>query len=162
MEELESRFWAKVDYDIQDEVRCWPWTDGVQRGYGHFYLRDTTGRRHAVRPHRLAYELMFGEIPTYAESGIEVDHTCHDPAVCVAGDNCPHRRCCNPHHMKLSVNVENCAPGRMVHWQRLKTHCPQGHEYSTANTLLRPNGHRYCRTCNNSRAKANASKRMAR
>ncbi len=27
------------------------------------------------------------------------------------------------------------------------THCPQGHEYDEANTYVRPNGHRVCRTC---------------
>jgi hypothetical protein len=151
--EIEASFWSRVDYDVQDTDRCWPWTEGVQRGYGAFRFRDVANRRWIARPHRLAYELMFGEIPTYEDSGVEVDHMCHNPTTCLSGDDCPHRRCCNPHHMKLSINIENCAPDRMVHWQSLKTHCPQGHEYSAANTHIRTNGHRMCRTCNRDRAR---------
>lgn len=35
----------------------------------------------------------------------------------------------------------------------IKTHCPQGHEYSAANTYLSPSGSRICRICNRLRAR---------
>ena len=37
---------------------------------------------------------------------------------------------------------------RTVHTGARTTHCPQGHEYSEANTYRNPNtGERHCRTC---------------
>lgn len=160
--EIESSFWSKVDYDVRDVGRCWPWLGGVQRGYGAFYFRDVSGKKFAARPHRLAYELTFGELPTRADSGIEIDHLCHDPEICKRGDHCMHRRCCNPYHLRLSNSAANGAPDRMVYWQTLKTHCPQGHEYSSTNTGIRPNGHRYCRACSRNRMRArNANRREA-
>lgn len=152
--ELEERFWSKVDYDPYNPGRCWPWTDGVQRGYGIFHFRDVDNSRVAVRPHRQAYVLTFGEIA--AGSSDQIDHICHNPQECTAGDACPHRRCCNPDHMVLANGAENSAPDRMVRWQTLKTHCPQGHEYSAANTYFHKNGHRACRACNRDRARARA------
>jgi len=152
--EIEAAFWAKVDHDPHDEERCWPYLDATQRGYGSFRFRDVHGIRCQVRPHRLAYVLTHGEIPLHRDGGPEVDHLCHDPKVCRAGDECPHRRCCNPAHMRLSTAAENGAPDRMVYWQTLKTHCPRGHEYSAANTSVRPNGHRHCKTCNRDRVRA--------
>lgn len=35
-----------------------------------------------------------------------------------------------------------------------RTHCPQGHPYDEANTIINADGKRRCRTCVNSRAKA--------
>lgn len=159
--EIEAQFWAKVDHDPHDPGRCWPFTDAVQRGYGSFRFRDVSRALCQVRPHRFAYVLTFGEIPLHRDGGPEIDHLCHDPEQCKAGDECPHRRCCNPYHMRLSTSVENGAPDRMVYWQTLKTHCPQGHEYSTANTLVRSNGHRSCRACNRDRARARARRLAA-
>ena len=159
--EIEAQFWAKVDYDPHDIQRCWPWTDATRRGYGLFHFRDAYGTRVSLRPHRQAYILVFGEIPTYAESRTEIDHICHDPKVCQAGDDCQHRRCCNPWHMRLSNGLENSAPDRMVYWQTRKTHCPQGHEYDDINTARRPEGHRYCKTCNRNRVRALAAAKRA-
>lgn len=114
--EIEERFWAKVDWDLGDTERCWPWTASkMHRGYGQFRLGRVSGRQIVVRAHRLAYELEFGPIPEANDQGepLHVDHSCHDPVVCQAGDLCPHRTCCNPHHLKLSTNRENHLPGRV-------------------------------------------------
>lgn len=37
--------------------------------------------------------------------------------------------------------------GRIGDWQRSKTHCPQGHEYTPENTRLSKEGWRNCRQC---------------
>jgi hypothetical protein len=145
-EELEATFWEKVDHDSRNISRCWPWRDAVQRGYGKFNLIDVNGKVWQVRPHRLAYILHWGEIPTFRESGIEVDHMCHDPEVCQLANDCPHRRCCNPHHMRLSTRAENTARGRVANKNLLKTHCARGHPYTVENTERRPLG-RACATC---------------
>lgn len=38
-------------------------------------------------------------------------------------------------------------PGVSKGYNRLKTHCPMGHEYSTENTYVTPAGGRKCKTC---------------
>jgi hypothetical protein len=87
-----------------------------------------------------------------------VDHLCHDPTTCQRGDDCPHRSCCNPHHMTLATAKTNGSPDRMVYWQLRKTHCPSGRPYDAGNTQYRSNGHRVCGTCNRLRANRNRSK----
>lgn len=34
-----------------------------------------------------------------------------------------------------------------THYQASKTHCPRGHEYTSANTYTSPRGSRFCREC---------------
>ena len=110
-EDVLHRFWSKVDWNLNDIDRCWPWTAGkMWRGYGQFHL-TTEPKTVVVRSHRLAFELFFEEpIP----AGVQIDHVCHT-SVCELGENCPHRLCCNPHHMQLSTNKENHGPGRKIH-----------------------------------------------
>jgi len=156
-QELEARFWSKVDFDPHDIQRCWLWKDSTQRGYGNFHFYNTTGTRCIARAHRQAYIFYWGEIDLYFSSRIEIDHLCHDPLRCQSGDNCPHRRCCNPHHMQLSTTKNNSSAERMVYWQYRKTHCPSGHPYDHVNTQFRTNGHRVCGTCNRLRAARNRS-----
>lgn len=43
-------------------------------------------------------------------------------------------------------------------WQVAKRHCPQGHEYTPANTSFRRNGHRRCKTCHREAEKARYDK----
>lgn len=105
-------------------------------GYG----RSTNGKI----AHRLAYEYWVGPIP----DGQHVDHACHnsDPT-CTNGATCMHRRCVRPDHLRARPAVENLAD----QYTARKTHCKQGHEFTTANTALRAvggHGRRVCRTCN--------------
>ena len=80
--------------------------------------------------HRVVYETAVGAIP----AGHHVHHECGETL------------CANPNHLRaLSVTAHIGA------WHRAKTHCPQGHPYDEANTRIRPDGARVCRTCERER-----------
>lgn len=140
---LRPNFWDNVL--VRDKDKCWPWLRGrVNDGYG---IAPWKGKQ--TRAHRVAWMLTHGEIPI----GYELDHMCHTRE-CTAGANCPHRRCCNPHHLKLATRAENAAsdrqhrpgnPGLRV------THCPRGHEYTPENTRVASHGGRNCRECEHAR-----------
>ena len=117
---MEKRFWAWVDARGPDE--CWPWKGFVsKRGYGQFCIN-----RHAsMQAHKMAYTLVIGRVPT----SLQLDHMCHDPEVCRLGDKCPHRRCCNPAHLKPATNRANTLRGSgPTAVNAAKTHCDYGHE----------------------------------
>lgn len=141
-----ERFWDRVDRSDPDG--CWPWTGSTTKGYGYVTI-DGTG----FRAHRLAWVLTNGAI----HPGREIDHRCHDSS-CRLGDRCPHRRCCNPAHLKSVTHIENMAADRSSLGalsgarQSAKTHCPHGHPYDEANTYVTSKGYRYCRTCNRAAA----------
>lgn len=97
-----------------------------QHGYGQKYY---DGR--VQRSHRIAYEILVGPIP----DGLELDHLCRNPA------------CYNPRHLEPVTHVENCRRGTAGAHESVKTHCPQGHEYSDENTLVNTKGSRVCKMC---------------
>jgi hypothetical protein len=128
-ERVRLRFWSRVEVGPVDE--CWPWRLSTKaEGYGQIGWTEGghDGRRFNALAHRLAFMLAVGPIP----DGLTVDHLCRNPP------------CCNPAHLRLLTNAENAA---LNSWA-LKTHCPQGHEYTPENTYRRPskNG-RECRAC---------------
>jgi hypothetical protein len=129
--DLERRLWAKVDRRGDDE--CWPWLGAITGGYGVVspaLQRD--GGFKSRRVHRIIYELLIGPIP----DGLVPDHLCRN------------RRCANPKHLEIVTNKENILRG--ISWSAknaMKTHCPQGHEYSEENTYIDPSGYRQCRKC---------------
>jgi len=88
-----------------------------------------------VPTHRFAWELANGPIP----EGMFVCHKCDNPP------------CCNVDHLFLGTPKENTTDmvnkGRRINHQLRKTHCPQGHEYTDANTYVNPQGWRTCQTC---------------
>lgn len=137
MKTREERFWSKVDR--RGPAECWPWTATLgDTGYGQFY----DGTR-LVKAHRYGYEATVGPVPV----GLVVDHTCHNDADCTEVP-CAHRACCNPAHGEAVTQSINSIRGRTGDHQLAKTHCPQDHEYTPENTILRNGGkHRVCRAC---------------
>lgn len=80
----EERFWRKVT----KTPTCWIWNASrCSSGYGTFF---TLGKTYAS--HRFSFELANGTIP----DGVEIDHTCHNPA------------CVNPGHLRLATHKQNC------------------------------------------------------
>jgi hypothetical protein len=113
------------------------WQGCVHRsGYGQFKLH---GRQLAA--HRMAYELRIGRIP----EGLVIDHLCRV------------RHCVAPLHLEAVTNAENIRRGetglRSGAYMRAKTHCPRGHAYDAANTYIRSDGSRICRTCKSRRSR---------
>lgn len=79
---------------------------------------------------------------------------------------CRNRRCLNPDHLEIVTPRENILRGKtMAAAHAAKTHCPQGHEYTTENlkASVVALGERECRACINARGKdRNALRRVAR
>lgn len=121
-----QRFMSKV---IQSR-NCWEWTGAKNWvGYGQFRFNKKFGLAH-----RFSYELFKEEIP----DNLEIDHLCRN------------RLCVNPDHLeavthKINMNRGN---GGKACWkfQKSKTHCPHGHEYTKENTRIYKNK-RFCRKC---------------
>jgi len=110
---------------------CLVWVGALDGGgYGRIHFDGK-----ARKAHRISYELSRGEIP----SGLEIDHLCRN-------------RCCiNPDHLEpvsRRINVlRGKSPKQLSDWQKSKTHCPQGHEYTLENTYIKVGGGRDCRSC---------------
>jgi hypothetical protein len=138
-----KRFHAKVDRSGGPDT-CWPWTaSGRPTGYGTFWLGY---ERRYVSAHVAAYIFAVGPVP----EGHDVDHQCHDPQQCRLVNDCPHRRCCNPAHLKAMTRAENNArSGGMSAVNAAKERCPAGHLYSLENTYRAPSSPeaRHCRKC---------------
>jgi hypothetical protein len=132
-EAVVARFWAKVQRGPEADD-CWPWQGSLdEKGYGRFHDGKRLRKAHAV-----AFEHTHGPIP----DGLEPDHLCHDADRCRAGNQCPHRRCCNPLHLELVTHRENCQRSAYA-----KDACAHGHPLP----LPGANGRRVCRPCANQR-----------
>ncbi len=138
----EERFFQKVNKSGSKAYPdCWIWSAAPLRGgYGAFKVN---GRQE--RAHRYSFFLSNGFYPPV------VMHSCDNPP------------CVNPLHLTdgtQALNVADCIKkGRFVKAQTLKTHCPKGHEYNSANTYMHGNN-RQCRACR--RLKSSAWSRMLR
>lgn len=122
---LPERFWNKVV--LNPETECWEW-QASRNGNGYGTFRVGASSRAA---HRFAYEVLIGHVP----DSLELDHF-----------RCQVRHCVNPAHLEAVTHLENVQRGRAGQHLKTRTHCPQGHAYSPANTRVK-NGARSCREC---------------
>lgn len=81
---------------------CWEFTGEItDQGYGRVWRQGRCPAQVAM------YEFLIGPVP----EGKVLDHRCHVPGECVMPKGhahlCPHRRCCNPWHMKAVDPSEN-------------------------------------------------------
>lgn len=108
---------------------CILWTGALDKdGYGY-----SNGKR----AHRTAYATAYGGVP----DGMEIDHTCRT------------RACINPDHLEAVTRAENNRrKDEALGIGAYATHCKHGHEFTTENTYIRPNGNRDCRQCVRERA----------
>jgi hypothetical protein len=122
--------------DLSPQIRskilvddCWIWNGYVtEKGYGRIYTEPPNTMKYV---HRIVYELLIGPVP----KGKELHHKCLN------------KHCCNPNHLEVLTRSEHCllTPGGR-NGNGNKTHCPQGHPYDEANTLIK-RGRRHCRIC---------------
>jgi hypothetical protein len=87
------KFWARIDKTGEDE--CWNWSGCKDpNGYGHIHLPKymNFGIGKSECAHRIAWIFSNGEIP----EGMNILHTCDNPP------------CCNPSHLYLGTQKENC------------------------------------------------------
>lgn len=123
----QEAFWLKVEI-LPFADACWLWKPkGKVNGYGKF---NTLNPHKQWLAHRYAYEITYGKIP----DDLTIDHACNV------------RLCVNPEHLYLATLGDNT---RRNTWSI--THCPNGHEYTPANTRIEINSGkweiRHCRKC---------------
>lgn len=127
---------------------CWLWTGTSHTTRGYYNVK-LGARSYLV--HRLSFLVFNGEVA----SGFDVGHICHDQSNCEAGNDCQHRRCCCPDHLRAMTHEQNIRAGR-GDWRKRLTHCIRGHAFSEANTIVRQKRgggwQRSCRACARERA----------
>lgn len=127
---LPKRFVSK--FVVNKKSGCWVWQASKRDGYGRYHHDNKW-----TQAHRYAYEKLCGEIPP----NLQIDHICRN------------RACVNPNHMEIVTQQENIRRGKspfIINSQR--THCINGHEFNTENTIIDANGYRRCRACHRKRA----------
>lgn len=127
--------------DLPDDV-CWPWRGHITpQGYGGAYEPETLRK---IGAHRLVWILLIGPL----DADEVLDHMCHNPDECQAGDSCPHRACVNPAHLRVTTSVDNTMRGGSpLARNAQKTKCKNGHPFDERNTYYRRSGGRSCRAC---------------
>lgn len=124
---FEERLFSRI---AENATGCWLWNGArVRDGYGTI---GCNGRN--VRVHRVMYEYFIADVP----KGLDLDHLCRV------------RHCVNPWHLDPVTRQVNIIRGDKPGINAGKTHCPHGHEYTDANTIVYK-GSRFCRACKRER-----------
>jgi hypothetical protein len=137
MKSLQNRFESK----IEKTDSCWNWLGSkTSSGYGLFYIGDKR-----YRAHRVSYTIYRDTI----SDGLVIDHLCKN------------KLCVNPEHLEQvtqSENVKRGLAGKINNYQKAKTACPRGHEY----TRLAKNGSRVCGKCRSDQQMAYKKRKLDR
>lgn len=115
---------------------CLEWTGSTSaKGYGRIW---SDGKVRGA--HRIAWELVNGPIP----DGLFVCHHCDNPPCCETSPS----EAYPDGHLFLGTDADNYVDMVMKgRGKAAKTHCLQKHEYTEANTYIRRDGARECRSC---------------
>lgn len=130
-----KKFLRKINID--PITSCWNWAGSLNwDGYAQDNIGSRTDNsRRTVRVSRFLFEYFKYKIP----NELELDHII-----------CNNRKCVNPDHVKPVTHLENTQRADYSNngaHNKLKTHCPQGHEYNNKNTHYTSDGSRQCRIC---------------
>lgn len=137
---VERKFLGRIQPNIK--TRCWYWL-GVpsKAGYGTMSVASKV-----MYAHRISHELFTGPIP----DGLTIDHLCRV------------RHCVNPAHLEAVTQRVNNLRGTGMSARHAKvTHCPFGHAYDAANTIVAEPGIRKCRACKARRDRIRHERDMA-
>ena len=121
-----QRFQKFIELDML--TGCWIWKGCLRNGYGTV---KQNGKMQLA--HRISFVHWNGEI----KQGLEIDHLCRN------------KICCNPSHLEAVTHLENLKRGNIGLFNKNKTHCIYGHEFTKENTIIKQDGRRNCRTCIN-------------
>lgn len=133
-----------ANYEVQDNG-CWHWKGPRSKaGYGMIYQR-----RDGVFKGILAHRFFFEQHGGVLEGRKPLDHVCHNTdKTCTPEVECLHRRCVNPDHLQLVTTQINVLRGNgFAAVNAAKTHCKEGHAFTSTNTYVDPQGRRNCITC---------------
>ena len=96
---FQKKFWSRVAIHPDEDV-CWEWqASRYPKGYGRVAFQGKTNYAH-----RIAWMLANGEFEL-PENGKVIRHSCDNPP------------CCNPKHLILGTQQENCQD-REDRWRR--------------------------------------------
>lgn len=126
---------AKVHARIDTSGDCWATTLSL----------NLIGRAqiwHAGKTYFM-YHVLLAERGAFIPKGMVADHLCRNPA------------CCNPDHFRITTYKQNLQNSDKT--CAVKTHCPKGHAYDTANTYVKRSARGYqnriCRECGRDRCR---------
>lgn len=121
---------------IIDKNGCWIHPHKHRRGYAQVRYKESTYNASRLSAH-IYHNLDLDD---------KSKEACHK-------DICRSKACWNPEHICVGSHYDNMqdaikAGNHFSLENKNKTHCDNGHEFTSKNTYIRPNGNRTCKECN--------------
>lgn len=116
---------------VNSTTGCWEYLGVIVNGYGQLKIEDK-----GYKVNRLSL-FIFKRF------------NLHSKLMALHISACPFKNCWNPDHIYSGNNSNNQqdAVTTNTHYQSQKTHCPEGHPYTSKNTAISKNGTRICKQC---------------